>query len=204
MLYDKYRLLFLTLLFPVIFAVWQKSPSFSGLESFTFSTYLTIQEDLLFLDQHHGTFFYQGKPFTGVAESFYPNGVKAKETSFRAGKKQGISRKWFSDGQISFEAQYLRNRLHGMAKTWWKNGQLRSWAQFNKGILEGTVKEWYKSGAKFKEMHYVQGKEEGLQKAWRENSKIYNNYEAKNNRIFGLKRANLCYELKDENVQYKK
>ncbi|MEM7512572.1 MAG: toxin-antitoxin system YwqK family antitoxin, partial [Bacteroidota bacterium] len=50
--------------------------------------------------------------------------------------------------------------------------------------------------------HLVGGKEEGLQQAWRENGKIYNNYEAKNGRIFGLKRANLSYELDNEIIQY--
>lgn len=49
----------------------------------------------------------------------------------------------------------------------------------------------------------MNGREEGMQKAWRENGKIYNNYEAKNGRIFGLKRANLCYELENEEVQFK-
>ncbi len=63
--------------------------------------------------------------------------------------------------------------------------------------------QWYKGGAKFKELNLVNGREEGLQKAWRENGKIYNNYEAKNGRIFGLKRSNLCYKLEDEEVQTK-
>ena len=34
-----------------------------------------------------------------------------------------------------------------------------------------------------------------------QNGKIYNNYEAKNGRIFGLKRASLCFQLEDEIVQ---
>jgi antitoxin component YwqK of YwqJK toxin-antitoxin module len=50
-------------------------------------------------------------------------------------------------------------------------------------------------------MAIVNGQEEGMQKAWRENGKIYNNYEAKNGRIFGLKRASLCFQLEDEIVQ---
>ena len=44
------------------------------------------------------------------------------------------------------------------------------------------------------------GQEEGLQRAWRQNGKLYVNYEAKHGRIFGLKRASLCYELNDENI----
>ncbi|MFK7981436.1 MAG: toxin-antitoxin system YwqK family antitoxin, partial [Saprospiraceae bacterium] len=70
------------------------------------------------------------------------------------------------------------------------------------GIGNGEQKEYYKSGAKFKLKHLINGKEEGIQQSWRENGKIYNNYEAKNGRIFGLKRASLCYELEEEIVQY--
>ena len=41
-----------------------------------------------------------------------------------------------------------------------------------------------------------------MQQAWLENGKIYVNYEAKNGRKFGMNRANLCYELKEEEIQY--
>jgi hypothetical protein len=31
---------------------------------------------------------------------------------------------------------------------------------------------------------------------------VYANYEAVNGRTFGLKRANLCFSIEDQNVQY--
>ena len=37
-----------------------------------------------------------------------------------------------------------------------------------------------------------------MQKAWLKNGKLYVNYEAKNGRIFGMRRANACYKLEDE------
>jgi hypothetical protein len=43
-----------------------------------------------------------------------------------------------------------------------------------------------------------------LQKAWLENGTIYVNYEAKNGRVFGMKRANLCYQLKNEKIEESK
>lgn len=48
------------------------------------------------------------------------------------------------------------------------------------------------------------GREEGLQQAFRRNGYLYANYEARNGRIFGLKKAALCYGLEDENIQYEK
>ncbi len=40
----------------------------------------------------------------------------------------------------------------------------------------------------------------GLQQAWLKNEKMYVNYEAKNGRIFGMRRANSCYKLENEDV----
>ena len=49
-----------------------------------------------------------------------------------------------------------------------------------------------------------EGKEKGLQKAWLQNGTLYVNYEAKNGRVFGMKRANLCYQLKNEKIEERK
>ncbi|EPR68296.1 hypothetical protein [Cyclobacterium qasimii] len=46
------------------------------------------------------------------------------------------------------------------------------------------------------------GREEGLQQAFRKNGELFANYEAKDGRIFGLKRAVLCVGLEDEVVKY--
>ena len=52
------------------------------------------------------------------------------------------------------------------------------------------------NGQLAKRKNLNEGKEEGLQQAWLENGRIYVNYEAKNGRIFGMNRTNLCYILK--------
>ncbi|MEM6326480.1 MAG: toxin-antitoxin system YwqK family antitoxin, partial [Bacteroidota bacterium] len=63
-------------------------------------------------------------------------------------------------------------------------------------------RQWYRSGALFKELHLVEGREDGLQRAWRENGDLYSNYEARDSRIYGLRRATLCYELDDEQITF--
>ena len=59
----------------------------------------------------------------------------------------------------------------------------------NSGIQTGQI-------AKLRNL--VDGKERGVQKAWLANGKLYVNYEAKNGRVFGMRRANSCYKLEDE------
>jgi antitoxin component YwqK of YwqJK toxin-antitoxin module len=72
------------------------------------------------------------------------------------------------------------------------------------GQRHGLQKIWFLNGQLAKRKNLNEGKEEGLQQAWLENGTLYVNYEAKNGRIFGMNRANLCYKLKNEKVQYAK
>lgn len=48
------------------------------------------------------------------------------------------------------------------------------------------------------------GKEEGMQQAFRKNGDLFVNYEARNGRIFGMKKAALCFGIEDKNIQYEK
>jgi hypothetical protein len=46
----------------------------------------------------------------------------------------------------------------------------------------------------------VAGQPVGLQQGWRKNGKLYTNFEYRNGRAYGLRNANLCVELEDENL----
>jgi len=150
-----------------------------------------------------GLVLYNDEPFTGISFLNYPNGIKAEEIYYTAGKKHGSYKKWFSNGLLSFESFYKNGLQNGTTTSWWKDGKKRSEANHINGIVNGVQNQWYKEGELFKALNIVNGREEGLQRAWRRNGKLYNNYEAKNGRIFGLKRAGLCFELEDEIVQSK-
>ena len=159
-----------------------------------------IHEKNLSLHPNEGLMYMGMTAFTGAGVNYYANGELAQRTEYLNGKRNGLLQKWFEDGSIAFEANYLENKLNGPVKSWWSNGNIRSSGNFIEGKSNGLQKQWYSSGVKFKEMYLVAGKEEGMQRAWRENGKTYVNYEAKNGRIYGLKRANLCFELDDETV----
>lgn len=163
---------------------------------------ISIDANSLQLKPTEGLVYYNNKPFTGTSTSSFPNGNPALSIQYVSGKKHGLLLKWFPDSTVSFQSHYAEGKQHGITKSWWSSGNLRNQSHYKNGLVHGTQTQWYKSGVKFKELNYANGKEEGLQKAWRENGKIYSNYEARDNRIFGLKRANLCFELSDEEVQY--
>ncbi len=161
----------------------------------------TVAKTALQFNSEKGLVYYKQQPFTGVSVVKTTNGLTVESAEYTKGKKHGSYKKWFDDGQLSFEATYIQGLRNGKAFTWWKNGNMRSQSNFKNGIADGKQYQWYKTGVKFKIITLVDGKEEGLQQAWRENGKIYNNYEAKNGRIFGLKRANLCFQLDEEAPQ---
>lgn len=185
----------------VIAMVWQGKVEVNSNGISFGNSVQTVSADSLHLDPAEGLVYFNGKPFTGTSQSFYPNGQMASSIEYRQGKKHGLYRKWYEDGLLSFESEYLDGKQHGTARTWWRNGILRSESNFQNGVPNGVQKQWYSSGALFKKINLVNGKEQGLQQAWRRNGKLYINYEARNGRIFGLKRATLCYQLDDESLK---
>lgn len=155
----------------------------------------------LVLNQTEGRWYHLNLPFNGYAVTFHKNGILAEKTGYHKGKKEGAAKKWFDSGVLRSNAFYKANKLDGTSKSWWPNGVLSTESSYSMGVRNGVQKKWYPNGQLARVMHLKNGFEEGLQQAWLRTGKLYANYEAKNGRFFGLKRSNLCYELKDEVVQ---
>ena len=139
---------------------------------------------------------------SGIVKAYYPDGRILQAFELVEGKRQGMAYTYFPDGRVRFQESYHQNRLHGTVKRWtMKNGyQLLARLQYVDGRLHGEQKKWYDTGELHKQMHLNRGKEDGLQQAFRKNGALYANYEARNGRIYGLKRSNLCYELDNEKI----
>ncbi|WP_299325967.1 hypothetical protein [uncultured Maribacter sp.] len=145
-------------------------------------------------------------PYSGFAVSYYSDNSLKEKFGILNGKKQNNFIQWFLDGHFKNMATYDKGKLHGEKKIWSKDSAHILIAHYNyrRGWPHGEQKKWYVTGELFKKMNLNRGKEEGIQQAFRENGTLYANYEAREGRIFGLKKAKLCYSLEDENVQYKK
>tara|TARA_R110001592_G_scaffold237306_11_gene496352 strand:- start:7122 stop:7733 length:612 start_codon:yes stop_codon:yes gene_type:complete len=157
----------------------------------------------LVLNANEGVVYYDNILFTGTSVKKYNSGVVAETIEYKQGKRNGLRKKWFENGKLSYEANYISNKLDGTTRSWWISGQLKTESHIVDGKLNGTQKQWYNNGQLFKELTMVDGKESGMQRAWRKTGKLYINYEAKQGRIFGLNRSNLCYELNNEDIVYK-
>lgn len=156
------------------------------------------------LRPNEGLVYLGETPFSGYALTRYPTGSVAEKAGYLDGKRHGTLERWAADGSPMFRAEYCTGRRNGQITSWWPNGNIRSFSNFQNDLLHGEVVQWYADGKIFKRLNYKQGKEDGLQKAWRKNGKLYANFEVRNGRTFGLKRANLCFELKDETIALSK
>ena len=104
----------------------------------------------------------QDTPFTGKAVSFYSNGQKKVEATFKDGKRDGLITTWYADGQKKWE----ENKRDGLATEWYENGQKKMEINFKDDKPDGLTTEWYENGQKMSEENYRNGKGDGLITTW--------------------------------------
>ncbi len=164
----------------------------------------TVNKSSLFYDEKISRWKLNGRLYSGYALSLFPDGSVKEKFGLLKGRKHNEAIRWYADGHCKLIANYQYGKLHGDKKTWSSDSShiLISHLKYVAGKLHGEQKKWYTTGELFKRMNLNMGKEDGLQQAFRKNGGLYVNYEAKNGRIFGLKRAKLCYELNDEKISF--
>lgn len=182
----------------------QLSNSDTILSAKAISKNLFVDKKELKLNPANGEWLYKNVLFTGFGFKLYKNDSLLEKTTFYKGKREGEDFKYFENGTLKRQAFYVDNKLHGKKLNYDSNGILISESNYLFGKKHGVQKVWYSNGQLAKMRNLFEGKEKGLQKAWLQNGALYVNYEAKNGRVFGMKRANLCYQLKNEKIEERK
>lgn len=146
--------------------------------------------------------FYNGDLFSGFIVEYYENNALKLKMSIYQGKRHNKTEKWFPNGELMEVSYYDNGKLNGEKKVWAQNSEHTLVSQFNfrSGKAHGEQRNWYPSGELYKITNYDDGIESGIQKAYRKNGALYANYEARNGRIYGLKKSKLCYGLEDEQI----
>jgi len=167
---------------------------------------MIIDKSKLIYNNKTALWLLDNKPYSGYAISYFPDNTIQEKTGILNGRKQNKAIEWYPDRHFKLVANYFKGKLHGEKKVWSPdtNHVLISQFNYHLGKAHGAQKKWYPTGEIYKKLNLDMGKEEGVQQAFRKNGDLYANYEAKNGRIFGLKKAALCYGLEDEKVQYEK
>lgn len=166
----------------------------------------TVLKSLLLYHNKTSRWTLNGQLYSGYAVSFYQDSILKEKIGMLNGKKQNQAIQWYPDGHYKQVANYHTGKLHGAKKTWSTDANhiLISQLSYYLGKAHGEQKVWYPTGELFKKLNLNMGQEEGIQQAFRKNGDLYANYEAKEGRIFGLKKAALCFGLDDETIQYEK
>lgn len=162
----------------------------------------TVDKSELFYNKKSSVWTLNGKLYSGSAVSFYPDGSLQEKINILNGKKESQAIQWYPNGDFKQIAHYHKGKLHGVKKVWLSNIKHILTAQliYQNGKPHGEQRTWYPSGELHKILNLNMGREEGIQQAYRKNGFLYANYEAKEGRIFGLKKAALCYGLEEEYI----
>ncbi len=166
----------------------------------------TVDKSALHYDNKVSLWTLNDQLYSGYSVSFYPDSTLKEKVGILNGKKEGPSTRWYADGHLKQVADYHKGKLHGEKKMWHSDTShlLVSHLNYQSGKPHGEQKKWYSTGELHKKLNMNMGREEGIQQAFRENGALYANYEAKEGRIFGLRKSSLCYGLESEDVQYEK
>jgi len=163
----------------------------------------TIGLALLHYDNTSSLWTLNKQLFSGYAVSLYPDSTLKEKIGFLNGRKQNQATRWYPNGQLKQIANYHKGKLHGEKKRWSTDPIyiVTAHLHYRLGKAHGEQTQWYPTGELYKKLNLNMGKEEGMQQAFRKNGDMYANYEAKEGRIFGLRKASLCYGLDDEEIQ---
>ena len=102
--------------------------------------------DELVLKPMEGKWYYNSRPFSGIAVKKYSDGALLSRIAYVDGKKQGLALWWFDTGDSQKRANFKANRLHGQVITWWPNGLKSSESNYESGVLNGVQKRWHSNG----------------------------------------------------------
>jgi antitoxin component YwqK of YwqJK toxin-antitoxin module len=96
--------------------------------------------------------FWKGKPFTGVAVEFFPDGTLCGEVPHLDGIEHGLKRAWYPSGQLRKEANLWQGGVHGYRREWDEQGHLTSEMIGELGIRTAE-KTWDEQGRLIRDWH---------------------------------------------------
>lgn len=164
----------------------------------------TVDKSELHFNRKKSIWTLDNQLFSGYAVVYYPDSTLKEKIGFLEGRKQNKATVYYLDGHEKFVHYYYKGKLHGEKKIWSADSShtLIAHLNYHFGKAHGEQKKWYATGEIFKILQLNMGKEEGMQRAFRKNGDLFANYEARAGRIFGLKKAALCFDLEDEKASY--
>jgi antitoxin component YwqK of YwqJK toxin-antitoxin module len=122
-------------------------------------------------------YYEDGKVVDGVTKSWFPDGQKKSEVTYKDGIKDGLWTELYENGQKKREVIYKDGELINEL-LWTKDNGQKSSEGIIKGqdesgniIKDGLYTEWFENGQKKLEGTFKDGERDGLYTSWNENGK---------------------------------
>ena len=93
----------------------------------------------------------------GIHTTYYENGQKESEVTYKDDKRDGLSTDWYENGEKWSEVTYKDGELDGLYTTWYDNGQKSKEATYKDGKVDELFTTWYENGQKEYEGFYKDG-----------------------------------------------
>lgn len=111
----------------------------------------------------------------GIMVSWYSDGRKNEEMTYRNGKKDGSAIFWYQtlhNGGKRYEGTYREGKENGIFVGWHPNGQKESERTYRDGELDGISGTWYPNGQQKTESTFRSNKQVGAHVFWTEKGRI--------------------------------
>ena len=110
------------------------------------------------INSDDGVVYSQVIVFKNCEVEFYENGqLKFVENKNEDGKRDGLWTSWYENGQKQLEGTYKNGKEDGLFITWYENGERRSEGTWKGGKFDGLWISWYENGQKRLEGTYKYG-----------------------------------------------
>jgi antitoxin component YwqK of YwqJK toxin-antitoxin module len=101
-----------------------------------------------------------------TVKTFYPDGSKRSETTYKDGRKNGVEHIFYPDGAtLKYSRNYVYGKLHGLQQKYDKNALLIEEENYTHGKLDGRSR-YYHNGLLVSEIDYRLGLPDGEYKEY--------------------------------------
>jgi len=108
----------------------------------------------------------------GPLKVYHENGLLKEEVTYKMGLFDGVYKEYNSkNGKLSFESSFIAGKQNGMTKNYYKDGSIESEGKIVNGEHDGEWKYYFDSGKLKKSGTFKGGKETGVWKEFWENGK---------------------------------
>ena len=155
------------------------------------STAIEQTAELLELFQKKGllnvsveTTFKDGKR-DGITRVYFESGKLQGETSYKDGNMEGITRMYYESGRLEKEISLKNNKLNGITRGYFENGKPQGEISYKDGNKEGIAKIYYESGTLQSETSYKDDKRDGITRVYYESGRLESETTYKNDKKEG-------------------